>query len=245
LKATLAEHSARTAISGSEHIDGVVAPITGSGAFDFIHNVGSTVLTVSPEGQSIRGKTITTNQTVYVNLGPLISKVLPGKSWIVLSGSEYSGKGGAASGLTPGGPGTGNPGAIFNILGNGANSVTSLGDSTIKGVPVQGYLVVVSPAAIKAELSNPHLPQWERQAVRSVSDTKIGYKVFIGPSGLVYRLTTGVSEKAAGAQFEEFISMDFTNFGTAVKVTAPPADQVASYPAFLKAAQALQSTTLN
>jgi hypothetical protein len=159
--------------------------------------------------------------------------------------AQYSAQGSGSSGLGSGGPGTGSPGAIFNILGNGANAVTSLGQSAINGVPVQGYLVVVSPAAIKAEISNPHLPQWERQGARSVSDAKAGYKVFVGPSGLVYRLTTGVSENTANGQVQEFVSMDFTKFGTAVKVMPPPTDQVGSYQAFVKAAEAQQSGTLN
>jgi Protein of unknown function (DUF2510) len=245
LAGTLAQRSAAVTISGSEHVDGIVVPVTGSGLFDFIHNEGSMVLNVSAAGQTIREKTITSHQSVYLNLGPLISKVLPGKSWVVVDASQLSAKGGASSGLAPGGPGAGNPGALFNILGNGANAVSALGASTINGVPVQGYLIVVSPATVKAEISNPRLPQWERRAARSVSDAKVGYKVFIGPSGLVYRLTTGVAETAGGGQVEEFISMDFAHFGTAVNVTVPPTDQVGSYSAFIKAAEALQSGTLN
>jgi hypothetical protein len=245
LSATLAEHSAEAAISGSEHIDGVVAPISGSGAFDFIHNEGSSVLNLTAAGQTIRAKTITSHQSVYLNLGPLISKILPGKSWIAMDASQFSAQGSASSGLGSGGPGTGNPGAIFNILGNGANAVTPLGPSTIKGVPVQGYLVVVSPTTIKAEMSNPRLPAFERQAARSVSDAKLGYKVFVGASGLVNRLTTGLTENAGGGLFEEFVSMDFSNFGTPVTVTLPPTSQVGSYQAFIKAAEALQSRTVN
>jgi hypothetical protein len=244
LTATLAERSAAASLSGSEHIDGVVAPISGSGVFDFIHNNGAIVLNVTAAGQTIREKTVTFHQSIYLNLGPAVSQVLPGKSWVSIDASQYSATGGASSGLGAGG-GTGSPGAIFNILGNGANAVTALGPSTIHGVPVQGYLVVVNPAAIRAEMSNPHLPAFERQAARSISDTKAGYKVFIGPSGLVHRLTIGMTEHASGGQVEIFISMDFANFGTPVKVTPPPADQVGSYAAFIKAAEALQSTTLN
>jgi hypothetical protein len=245
LTATLAEHSAAAALSGSEHLDGVVVPIDGSGLFDFIHNDGSMVLNLTSAGQSIREKTVTYDQSIYLNLGQIVSQVLPGKSWVSINASQYSANGAASSGLGAGGPSTGSPGAIFNILGNGANAVTALGPSTIHGVPVQGYLVVVNPATIKAEISNSHLPAWERQAARSISDTKAGYKVFVGPSGLVHRLTIGMTENASGGHIEIFISMDFANFGTPVKVTPPPAGQVGSYAAFIKAAEALQSTTVN
>jgi hypothetical protein len=245
LSATLAQHSADTAISGSAQVDGVVVPVTGSGTFDFIHNQGTMVLDLSLAGQTLREKAITSHQSVYLNVGPLVSKVLPGKSWVVMHAAQYSAQGRASSGLAPGGPGAGNPGALLNILGNGANAVTALGPSTIKGVAVQGYLVVVNPAVIKAEMANPRLPAWERQTARSISDTKVGYKVFVAASGRVYRLTTGVTEQAAGGRIEEFISMDFSNFGTAVAVTVPPANQVSSYQAFLKAAEAMQSRTLN
>jgi hypothetical protein len=243
LSATLAERSADATVSGSAHIEGVTAPIAGTGAFDFTHNDGTMSLSISVLGQQINEKAIDSGHSTYLNLGPDVSKVLPGKSWISLNFSQLSSQSGTSSQLGSGGVGTSDPGGVLNILGKGGNTVSALGPSTINGVSAQGYSVVVNTRAIHKEIKN--LPEWMQQAASSVSNEKARYKVFIGSSGTVYRLTTIVSEQVSGESFDESVSMDFSKFGTAVQVTPPAANQVASYQAFLNAAKALESRTLS
>jgi hypothetical protein len=244
LSATLARGSSDVTVSGSASVEGITAPVTGSGQFNFTRNIGVETLKVSVVGQTIRETVINDNQNIYLNLGGLISKVLPGKSWLSmnLSGSEKSVGLGTGSSS---GSGASNPGAELNILGHGENRVTALGPSVIHGVPVQGYLVLVSMAQIKKEVTDPHLPEWVRQAAQAIRDERLGYKVFIGGSGTVYRLTTGLTERVGGQLTDEFFSTDFTHLGTTVHVTPPPADRVGSYTAFVKAAKAIQSKELN
>jgi Protein of unknown function (DUF2510) len=243
LAATLSKGSADVTLSGKIHVAGVSAPISGKGAFSFTRNVGVEDLKVTLAGQTIVEKVINFNDDFYLNIGNDISKVLPGKSWIQLNLSNSD----KATALGAGGAtGAGsNPGAELNILGIGGERVTALGPSTINGAPVQGYLVVVGSAEIAKEVANPHLPKWVRQAAAQVRNEKVGYKVFVGDSGTVRRLTTGLSESVDGQSYYEFSSQDFSHLGTAVHASPPPADQVGSYAAFVKAAKALGSNEVN
>jgi hypothetical protein len=51
-----------------------------------------------------------------------------------------------------------------------------------------------------------------------------------------------VTATASGLSVSAAISIDFSNYGTTVSVTAPPADEVAPFQSFLQAAGASQSS---
>jgi hypothetical protein len=239
LAATLALRSADVTIDGSAHIEGINAPITGSGAFSFTQNAGSMTLRVSAAGEHLTEKVVNDHQHVYINLGPALSKILPVKSWISMPIVQTKN----ASGLGTGSAGSTDPGAVLNILGRGESKVTPLGSSTLNGVPVQGYLVLVNSAEIKREENDSHLPEWLRQEAAVVRDEKVGYKVYVDSSGTVYRLTSGNSEQVGAQAVDEYVTMDFSRFGTSIEVTAPPANQVTSYAVFLKDLKAAESQT--
>ena len=54
-----------------------------------------------------------------------------------------------------------------------------------------------------------------------------------GHDGLLYRLVIDLSVPVDGADLTGTISMDFSNFGAPVSVTAPPAGDVTPYQTFL------------
>jgi hypothetical protein len=66
-------------------------------------------------------------------------------------------------------------------------------------------------------------------------------KVYVDAAGQLVRLTTDVNETLAGQSLSETATMDFSNYGTSVSVTAPLAGEVVPFQSFLKDAQALSS----
>jgi hypothetical protein len=68
--------------------------------------------------------------------------------------------------------------------------------------------------------------------------------VYVDDAGHLARMTTDVTEKVQSMTFHDSTTMDFTNYGTTVDVSAPPAGEVTSFQSFLQAAApALSSTT--
>ena len=162
--------------------------------------------------------------TAYESIPQLAS--LLGKPWLSIDLSSM----GASSTPTSIEGSLGNPTQMLKLLAAQGNAVTSLGGSTVGGVAVQGYSVTFSPAYIKAQLANPNLPSWMRQIMTQVQVGGITYKVYIDGSGLLRRVSTTTSESVASVvsvSVDE--TLDFSDYGTAVSIAAPPAATVETY----------------
>jgi hypothetical protein len=238
----LASKTADLVISGSGGAAGANVTISGTGAIDFGQNALQMSLKISGGPEQITEQAIYLDKTIYFNLGNEIGQVLPGKSWISLDLGQLT-QGSAATSLGNGGSFGTDPAAALKVLGQDGNQATDLGSSTVNGVNVEGYAVHVDPAAIKADLAKENLPAWLQQAVKSVSNPNINYKVYVDGSGQLARMTTDTTETVRGLAVNEGITMDFTNYGATVNVTAPPVDQVATFQSFLQAAQSLSGSS--
>jgi hypothetical protein len=122
---------------------------TERGLFDFARSRG-TISMQSPVGMTERFIPPTT----YLKF-PATGSTLPkGKSWVALPDGA---SGAAASAGVPFGPFTGDdPADLLASLTAVSSSVTRLGASTVRGVPVTGFAVKIDPA--KAKLGGVDIP---------------------------------------------------------------------------------------
>ncbi len=122
-------------------------------------------------------------------------------------------------------------------MAQGGNKTTDLGPSTIDGVAVEGYAVHLDAATLKADIANENLPSWMQDAVASVSNPNVDYKVYVDGSGRLVRLTTKTTVTVSGVAVSEGTSLDFSDYGADVNVSAPPAGDVLSFQSFLQQAR--------
>jgi hypothetical protein len=222
LTMTLSGSSAGTNVTGS-----------GSGSIDFTNDALQLQMTVGADGQQVPISAIYLGGVIYESI-PGLSTVAPGKSWLSIDLSSIQ-KLEAQSPTTQGL--SSNPALNLQLLAQQGNTVVPLGPSTIDGVAVNGYSVTVNTSKVAQKLKNANLPSWMQQAVTGLKVQNLDMKVFIDNSGMLRSLETQLKEKTAAAgsvSFDE--TLDFSDYGTPVSVTAPPAGQVESFQQLLQAA---------
>jgi hypothetical protein len=192
-------------------------------------------MSVGVGAQQIQTQTLYIAGAVYEQV-PGLAQVVPGKSWLSVDLSSL----GASAGQNPSALATGdNPTAMLRILAQQGNTVVPLGSSTINGVSVQGYSVTLDPTAIKNKIAQDKLPSWMADALSHLNIGDANLDVYVDGSGLLRRFRLSLSETVPSAgtvRVDE--SLDFSDYGTTVTVTAPPPDQVVSLQQFLAQANA-------
>ena len=128
---------------------------------------------------------------------------------------------------------------MLQFLASQGNVVTSIGSSTIDGVAVQGYDVLINNAEAELQLERSGLPPSVVTAgVQFLKSTgAIAYKVYVDSDNQLRAIdfamavlgTSGVSVSAR---------MTLSDFGVPVSLTLPPASDVVSYEQFLYASVA-------
>jgi hypothetical protein len=201
---------------------------TGDGQTDFA--TGASEVHVAYQGlpSALGGLQMTelyTGGDLYLSM-PQIATVVPGKSWI----SQPVGSSSVA-------PGSSDPSDMFRILRNRGDQVTSLGSSVLDGASVDGYHVVVTPAAIRNQLGRSDLPAGMAQAAQSMMGSGgIAMDVYVDAStGLLRRVVAALHMTLAGRTVSGTATEDASDFGVPVSITAPPANQVVSFQQFEQA----------
>jgi hypothetical protein len=128
---------------------------------------------------------------------------------------------------------------MLQFLASQGNAVSPIGSSTIDGVPVEGYSVLINKAAVGAQLKSSGLPSSAVQAGEQFLEGEgpITYKVYVDSDNQLRAIdfamavlgTSGVSVSAR---------MTLSDFGVPVSLTLPPASDVVSYEQFLYASVA-------
>jgi hypothetical protein len=240
VNSALASRTADVTISGSGGAAGANFTLTGTGAIDFGQNALQMSVSVASGANQITEQAVYLDNVIYLNLGDEIGQVVPGKSWVSLDLGQLTQGGtsplGSASSFGS------DPAAALRALSQSGNTATDLGSSTINGVNVEGYSVQIDQATIQ-KIAQENVPGWMQQALKSVSDSNVDYKVYVDDAGHLARMTTDVTEKVASMTVHDSTTMDFTNYGTIVDVSAPPAGEVASFQSFLQAATPAPSST--
>lgn len=111
-----------------------------------------------------------------------------------------------------------------------AGTITKVTHDTVHGVPTTHYAITVDVAKLATSLSgNPA----EQQAQRALADhgvRSVPFDVWVDGDNLPVRVVTHVAyaEPATGQSEQVTVTIDYTDWGKPVTVTAPPADQVGS-----------------
>ena len=196
---------------------------TGSGDIDFTDNALQLQMTVGADGQRVPVQAIYQGGEIYESI-PGLNTVVPGKSWVSIDLSSLENL--EAQDPSAGGLGS-NPSVTLQMLAQQGNTVVPLGPSTVDGVAVDGYSVTVNPARAEQELKKANLPSWMQQAVTGLQVHDILLKVYVDKAGLLRSFTTQVSESTDATGSVTFAeTLDFSDYGQPVTVTAPPASQV-------------------
>jgi hypothetical protein len=240
VNSTMADRTAHVSMNMTVSTPSADVTGTGTGSVDFSQNGMQLQLTVGTAGQQIQIQAVYVAGSIYEQI-PGIDQVIPGKSWISLDLSSLSPSSSQSSSALGSGD---NPTAMLRLLAQQGNTVVPLGSSTIAGTPVQGYSVTMDPAAIKAKLAQTNLPAWMTTALSHLNIQNSTLMVYVDGSGLLRRFSMNLTETAATTgKVTVDESLDFSDYGAPVNVSAPPPDQVASLSQLLQVAGAASGST--
>jgi hypothetical protein len=204
---------------------------TGSGALDFTDGAMDMTMDMSSVEQGLTIRLIYLGGKIFEQL-PQISQLYPGKSWLSLDLSGLSNASGGAGALNLGG----NPAAMLRLLTQEGATVTPVGNSDVNGIPVKGYAVSIDSAFIQKQMSAANVPAWIRQAMSKVSFQDAVQTVFIDSSGklvrdAVHMVISVPSAHQPSVTVDE--TLDLSDYGVPVSISAPPASQVVDFQQFL------------
>ena len=233
---TLAAQSADMSMTMDISVLGHQETITGRGAFDFANQTGTfTVNLPASAGNQATEQILYDGKTVYVNVGSLLGRqgdlgsgVTQGKQWVSVDTSKFGSERGRALG---GGLDIfGNPDAMLQQLQSEGGTVTSLGPTTYDGTAVTEYSVSLPPSVLEKGMGE--LPSSVQPATSSGTPPSIEAKVYVASGNLLKAIDLPISYTIVGQTMSEEMTMVFSNYGTPVSVTPPPASEVIPFSKF-------------
>ncbi|MGH9028758.1 MAG: hypothetical protein ACRDV4_04005, partial [Acidimicrobiales bacterium] len=183
-------------------------------------------MTIDVEGQKL--SVVSSAGAVYESI-PGISQVLPEKSWLSLPVVDA---GTTGEGLVS----SADPQQMIRILESEGNVVTSIGQSTIDGVAVDGYVVQIDKASAESSLIGLGLPRSEAAAAEQfLQEMKaLTFRVYIDAQGRLAQMDFSTSIPDGLQQVSVSTTLGLTDYGAPVAVQVPPASEVAPLQQFLK-----------
>ena len=233
-RTTLAKDTVKFAIHGSISDNTQSIPITGSGVANLSSNTESVSLAFDANYTAIQETVVadgpSTYERILENGHNLIGRVLPGKAW--LEGPENK--------ASAGGLGLSSSDILgqLQVYAQRGNSVIPLGPSTINGQAVAGYQVTLSPKTINAAVKRLEAQGGASAAAvktflqndGSINDPVI--KLWMGTNHLLVSEEADVSVSAGGTSENTELTMDFSDYGLPVSISAPPPSAVTSLKVF-------------
>jgi hypothetical protein len=210
--------TARIAATVTVKSTGMTTSFDINGAFDFTRSrgmlampapIGLTELFVPPK--------------LFIKIPGTGTAVPHGKTWVEVDPA------GAASALGPFAA-VSDPADVLATLAALAGSQRTLGAGTVRGVPVTGYQLNIDPATAASKA-----PAGERvylgQLFKSLGKGAIPVDVWVDAQHLVRQIRLSVrlpGGTGAAGNSQLTVTIDLYDFGAPVRVSAPPAAQVAS-----------------
>jgi hypothetical protein len=228
---TLGNGTAHVSINVSGATSGTGVTGTGSGAIDFANDDMTLQMTVAADGQQVPISAVYRGGVIYETV-PGLDTIVPGKTWlsIDLSALPKAQQNGAGDGTIGN-----NPSVMLQMLAQQGNTVVALGPSTVDGEAVNGYSVTVNPSAVAEQLKKSDLPSWMQQAVAGLSVHDITLKVYVDKAGLLRSFQEALTESTtASGPVTVNETLAFSDYGTPVVVSAPPASQVETFQQLLQ-----------
>jgi len=238
-RTTLAKNSVDLTLSGSLTADGQTFPVGGSGFADSSKDLESVTLTFRDENIPIQETVLSDGGNAYMqiveNNQNQITRAIPSKQWVqVPLGASQS------TGLNASTPNILNQ---LQVLTQQGNTVVPLGTSTINGASVTGYQVTITKAAMAAELKRVEArggaeAKALEQGLKVISLNPPVIKLWLNGDNLLAREEVLISETTSGVSASGDLIINFSNYGSASTITTPAAGSVASFQAFIAAADA-------
>jgi outer membrane lipoprotein-sorting protein len=191
--------------------------VSANGAFDFAHKLGTMTMTIPVNGTKYSEQEILDGSTVYVNVGGLSNGLAPAKPWVSVDASQLGNSSGAFNTL--------DPTSMLQQLQKSGGTVTSLGPTNYDGTSVTEYTATLPASAMMGEIGK--LPASMQQGMSGMNLPDMHMNIYVTQDNLLKALSVpSYSVSYAGQTLSMAMSMVLSNFGTAVDVTPPPADQV-------------------
>ncbi|WP_353940159.1 hypothetical protein ABII15_00230 [Streptomyces sp. HUAS MG91] len=219
-KKTVAARSARVVITSTVAADGKSEKITGRGAMDFAH--GSSQLTMGQDGKHLEQRVV--DKTLYQKPPKGEGKLPGGKTWMKIDLAKLAASGAAGSSQAS------DPADSFAYSNSlSRKDVKKIGEEKVTGVDTTHYRVM---------LDIDKLAQGDEQKAKKLRQQlgeSVPVDLWVDDKGLTRRQqmemtvhspgsTSSSSSKAKG---KVKTVMEFSDFGTDINVSKPPASDTA------------------
>jgi hypothetical protein len=205
--------------------------VTGAGAFDFAARKGSMSVSVPSIGSL---EVVVDAQVVYEKLPPSLVPALGGKGWIKIDLATIGKVGGvdltSLSSLQ-----SSDPTQALGFLRGASADITQVGKETIRGAQVTHYRTTID---LNKAVANA--PASSRAGLESVfklyANPSLPADVWIDNDGRLRKLAYTATVAAQGRSTTVATTYELYDFGTSVRASPPPADQVTDLGALLSKA---------
>lgn len=235
-------HTAKTAMSTQVSAGGQTLPITANGVVDFAGHTAQLTETLPANAGSMEIRFL--NGMVYLQLpGQLGQQLAGGKQWASIDANKLAQQQYGASLSELQGSMPSDPTDALGYLRGASDQVRELGPDTVDGTPAKHYDVTID--LDKASAGQPaQAQQATKQLERQLGTHTLPAQVWIDEQGRMRKIVmdekitppSPAPGKPATGPVSLAVTETFSDFGTPVNVTAPPADQTADITGKLAAA---------
>lgn len=206
------------AVAGSSGGTSVSTHVTGSGVMDLNGSSADITLSLPDNAGAFEERVL--GQNIYMHFPSSLlggqSGLPAGKSWISVNLTQALGPG--ATSMMQSAEQE-NPADFLNELDSKSSKVTDLGSATIDGVSTTHYRATIDAAAQAKKLAQSQgaTALAKKAAAQDAKLTSVPVDVWVDSSGRLRQFKMNLSESSSKVA----ITMDLTDFGTPVDVTAP------------------------
>lgn len=197
----------------------------GTGVFDYRRNLGQMTMNLSGLDEGMQNLVLIVDGDV-VYMSGFDDQLPAGKTWMKIDTSKVRGAPELGLGRMD------KPAVELQYLRAASESVEKKGSEKVRGVETTRYHTVIDLsklAAASAEEVPPKLRKQVRQeAKKLVSETgleEVPTDVWIDADGLLRKMATEFAFEAEGDKVRMKSTVEFFDFGTAVGVSRPPANE--------------------
>jgi hypothetical protein len=222
-----AGQTARISMTTTTQMQSMSLSYTATGEYDFVHSRGM-ISMQNPMSMT----EIFIPPTAYIKFASGAGTMPSGKSWLSLGTGTSDGLDSSLFGPFGGT----DPGDLLASLTAVSSSVTSLGPTTIRGVKVTGFRVDIDPAKAAARIPSRERAGF-REFIGALGSGRIPVDVWVDSQNLVRRVKLSLhlpDGEGASAKTQMVEVTDFYDFGVPVRVSPPPASQIASMSQLIK-----------
>jgi hypothetical protein len=130
------------------------------------------------------------------------------------------------TGKLTGGMNQASPDQILSYLQGASSQVTSTGPATINGQQATGYQATIDLDKVAAKQASAQAKQLIQLAEQLTGTKTLPVQVWVDGQGRLVREVNNIDVTAVGQQVQSKTTLDLTDYGTPVDITAPPASEL-------------------